>query len=703
MLRSSCIVFAALVLAGLGAAKLQYPPAPKGDTVDTYFGTKVSDPYRSLENGSDPAVVSWTASETKLATDYIHPQPSYPIYAKRVSELLGAYASNRDLHIVGGRFFYLALKKGEQQGSLVVRDRIDGPERTLFDPRSALRDGVEPAIENWYVAPDGSKVAFTTQYGGDENQTLHVVDATNGTLSDTITHVGGGPSSAAVAWDPDAKGFVHTVWPKNADGTYASSGILLVHHALGTDPSRDQYVFGKGLSPIANYILLASPYSDALAIFETDGTAHGSIYMRWNGNDIQKVAAPADGIGKASKFPAAFVGDDLYVVSKGHSSFGEVLAIAPGKTIQSARTVVPASGVVVDDIVAVPKGFITEDIDGGDSAARLFTVNGRLGARLPIPPISLSTVNADPIRGPIMFSYLSYVAPEKRVIYDPKTNTTRPSPIEGAPNSQNFPGMVADRVMVPSLDGKVRIPLEIVHAKSIPMDGTAPTILYAYGAYGTIYGPYYDPTLLAWLERGGVFAQAMIRGGGEYGDAWHNAAHLATKTVSSDDLAACASWLGTHGYGNAKHLGIWGGSAGGFLMGLALTRNPDHYRAVNSDAGWYDLLRFELTPNGPPNTPEFGTVKDPVQFSWMLKQSPYHNVEPGTAYPAILMQTGENDPAVDPYNSRKMVARLQAESSSGYPILLIQRSGQGHGIGDSVDLQAEQLATTYTFFESQLR
>ena len=703
MPRISCIVFASLVLAGLGDAKLQYPLAPRGDTVDTYFGTKVSDPYRSLEDGSDPVVVSWTASETKLAADNIHSQPGYAIYAKRVSSLLGAYASNRDLRIAGGRFFYLALKPGEQQGKLVVRDRIDGAERTLFDPKIAPRDGAEPDIENWYVAPDGSKVAFTTQYGGDENETIHVVDATSGVLSDTIAHVGGGVSSTAVAWDRDAKGFVHTAVPRNPDGTYPSLGMVLVHHALGTDPSGDQYVFGRGLSQIANYILLASPYSDALAIFETDGTAHGSIYIRWNGNDIQKVAAPADGIGQGSKFPAAFVANELYVASKRHSSFGEVLAIAPGKTIQSARTVVPASGVVIDDIVAVPKGFITEDIDGGDSTARLFSANGRLRAHLPIPPISLSTVSADPIRGPITFSYLSYVAPEKRVIYDPETNTTHPSPIEATPNSKDFPGMVGDRVMVPSLDGKVRIPLEIVHAKSIPLGGTAPTILYAYGAYGTVYGPYYDPTLLAWLERGGVYAQAMIRGGGEYGDAWHNAARLATKTVSSDDLAACASWLGTHGYGNAKHLGIWGGSAGGFLMGLALTRNPDRYRAVDSDAGWYDLLRVELSPNGAMNAPEFGTVKDPAQFSWMLKQSAYHNVKPGTAYPAILMQTGENDPRVEPYHSRKMIARLQAESSSAYPILLIQRSGQGHGIGDSVDLQADQLATTYTFFESQLR
>jgi prolyl oligopeptidase len=195
----------------------------------------------------------------------------------------------------------------------------------------------------------------------------------------------------------------------------------------------------------------------------------------------------------------------------------------------------------------------------------------------------------------------------------------------------------------------------------------------------------------------------MIRGGGEYGEAWHQAARLATKTVSSDDLAACAMWLGKNGYGNTHHLGIIGGSAGGFLMGLALTRNPALYRAVVAQVGDYDLLRVELTPNGAFNTPEFGTVKDPAQFAWMLKQSPYHNARKGTAYPAVLMTTGENDPRVAPYMSRKMVAMLQADSASVNPILLIQRSGQGHGIGNSFDQRVESATDIDVFFESQLR
>jgi prolyl oligopeptidase len=365
--------------------------------------------------------------------------------------------------------------------------------------------------------------------------------------------------------------------------------------------------------------------------------------------------------------------------------------------------IVPATSVVTQDVVPTAGGFVTNDIDGGDGGARLFSVDGTLRAMLPLPKIStLTALAADPRSGPVVIGYENYTTPTKWIAYDPATRTARDTGIAvRAPG--DFSKIVAERVFVPSLDGRVKIPLEIVHARNVKRDGTAPTVMTAYGAYGIISSPYFSSSSLAWLERGGVRAQAMIRGGGEYGEAWHQAARLATKTVSSDDLAACAMWLGKNGYGDAQHLGIIGGSAGGFLMGLALTRNPILYRAVVSEVGIYDLLRVELTPNGAYNTPEFGTVKDPGQFPWMLAQSPYHNVKQGTAYPAVLMTTGENDPRVEPYMSRKMAALLQADTASKNPVLLIQRSGQGHGIGNSFDQRVADATDVDVFFESQLR
>jgi prolyl oligopeptidase len=701
-MKRASITLCALFL--VGASAFAYPPTPKHPVVDVYWGKRVVDPYRWLEDGSDKATQAWASAQTRFADRFITTQPSYAFYKKRVAALSLTSTRRFYLTIAGGRAIYLRLTPPQAQPQLVARDGITAPERVLFDPRGAGTP--PPAIESIFVSPDGSKVAFTTQQGGSEEETLRVVDAATGKiLTDVIPHVGGGTSPTSVMWDGDAKGFVHTQWPRDAQGQYAKSGILLYHHTLGSDPSNDEYVFGKGLSPRAEYsgtFTSRDGKEQAVVVAAGDGV-HASIYMRPSGGEFMKVANPTDAIGDSGDADSAFVGDSLYVISKKGGSRGEVVAIAPGRTFASGKVVVPVSSLVIEDLHAVAGGFITADVDGGDSAARYFSRGGKLRARIPVPRISTITALAgDPMRGPIIIGYQSYAVPNRWMRYDASTNKLEATGIEErAPG--DYSQVVAERAFVPSLDGKVRIPLEIVHMRNVARGGTAPTILTAYGAYGIISSPFFLGSELAWLQRGGVFAQAMIRGGGEYGEAWHQAARLSTKTVSSDDLAACAAWLGAHGYGNAHHIGIEGTSAGGFLMGLALTRNPQQYRAVAAHVGIYDLLRVELTPNGKYNTPEFGTVRDPKQFAWMVRQSPYDNVVRGRAYPAVLMTTGENDPRVDPYMSRKMVARLQAASSSPYPILLLQRAGEGHGIGNSFGQEVQNRVDSLTFFESQLR
>jgi len=682
------------------------PPlsAPVRPVTDDYFGTKVVDPYRWLENPSDPEVKTWAATQTKFAVGYIEGTPAYSALKKRIAELSHTSAVRYNLFIRGGRLIYERETPPEPQSQLVILDHLGGAERVLFNPAAVAVRGVQPAIETVAASNDGAKVAFTTQIGGSEEQTLHIVDTKNGKmLADTLLHVGGGGSPVAIAWDADGKGFLHTLWPKTADGTYSKTGILIYHHALGADPATDTYVFGKGLSSKSEYHLATSLRGTIQAVVASDGDGvHAAVYLRRRGGHFGLVASPDAGIGDSDDIGGAFVGDAFYAVAKKHDSRGEIIALVPGTTFDTAKVIVPATSIVITRVIPVRGGFATLDVDGGDSSARMFDANGALRSNIPIPKISRANIAGDPDGGPIVISYQTYTSDIKWLAFDAVTNAVREAGFS-ATSPGDFSNIVVERVFVRSLDGKVQIPLEIVHAKSIKRDGSAPTILTAYGAYGVISTPYFDPTSLAWLERGGIFAQAMIRGGGEYGDDWHQAARLATKTASSDDVAACALWLSRHGYGDKNHIGIIGGSAGGFLMGLALTSNPTRYRAIVAQVGFYDLLRVELTPNGAYNTPEFGTVKDSTQFAWMLGQSPYHNVHLGTAYPAVLMTTGENDPRVDPYNSRKMTAMLQADTASTNPILLIERSGQGHGIGNSFDQNVEEQTEIYAFFEKQLQ
>jgi prolyl oligopeptidase len=686
-------------------ATLAYPPTPVHTVVDHYFGTAVSDPYRWLENGSAPAVKAWARRQSMLAISYLRSRPAYPAYAKRVAALSRTSTARFALRIAGGHYIYLRHTPPQPQPALVVRDGLHGAERVLFDPQRVAGAGAPPAIESIYASFDGSKVAFTTQQGGREEETLHVVDTATGTLlPDVIPHAGGGFAPVALVWDADGSGFLHTRWPQKSDGTYADSHIELWHHTLGTAASDDTYVFGRGLSGRAEYSgLLGSRDGKYQAAVVTDGDGvFASVYERAAGGTFTQVASPADGIGSSDDAQSTFLGDRLLVVSSRGGGRGAVVAIDPGGTFASGTTLVPAGPRVVEDVVAAKDGFLTLGNDGGDSVVTYVAGSGG-SVTVPLPAQSTLTAAAtDKDSGDIVLGYVGYGTTNRWFSYDPAANALAPTGIaETAPG--DYSQLVVRRAFVPSLDGRVKVPLEIVSLRGAKTDGTAPTILYAYGAYGEVTRPFFAGSILAFLERGGVFAQAMIRGGGEYGEPWHLAAKLQTKTKSADDVAAAAAWLGTHGYGNARHLGIWGGSAGGFLMGLALTRNPELYRAVVSEVGFYDLLREERTPNGAYNTPEFGTVTDPKQFAWMLKQSPYQNVVKGRAYPAILMTTGENDPRVDPYNSRKMIARLQAATSSSAPILLWQRAGQGHGIGNSFEQQVDQTTAVLTFFDSQLR
>jgi len=337
-----------------------------------------------------------------------------------------------------------------------------------------------------------------------------------------------------------------------------------------------------------------------------------------------------------------------------------------------------------------------------DGSARLFASDGTPHATLPIPKIStISALAGDLKSGAVIVGYENYTTPDKWLAYNTANNTLSPTGI-AVTSPGDFSNIVAERVFVPSLDGKVKIPLEIVHAKNVKTDGTAPTILTAYGAYGVISSPFFNPTNLAWFERGGVFAQAMIRGGGEYGEAWHLNGALTKKQNDYDDFAACARLMLASGWSAPGRLGIVGGSNGGLLMGAALTQHPELYRAVVSFAGIYDMLRVELTPNGAFNVTEFGTVKDRAQVDALYAYSPYHRVKDGTAYPAVLFTTGANDGRVDPYNSRKMVGRLQAASSSERPILLRMNAEAGHGQGMPLDARVEQDADVYAFLMQQL-
>jgi len=302
--------------------------------------------------------------------------------------------------------------------------------------------------------------------------------------------------------------------------------------------------------------------------------------------------------------------------------------------------------------------------------------------------------------GDVLFGSQSYVTPPSWFLYSPKAGKSVRTNLAGQ-YKVNFDDAEVVREMATSKDG-TRVPVNILMKKGTKLDGSNPVLLEGYGGYGVNISPYFSLANRVWLDHGGIVAVANIRGGGEFGEQWHLAGNLTKKQNVFDDMIACAEHLIARGYTKPERLAAMGGSNGGLLMGALITQRPELFRAIVSDVGVYDMLRVETTPNGAFNVTEYGTVKDPAQYKALRAYSPYHNVKDGVAYPAILMATGENDGRVDPYNSRKMIARLQAATKSDAPIILRISMDTGHGIGTSLSKRVEEDADRYAFLMSQL-
>ena len=348
-------------------------------------------------------------------------------------------------------------------------------------------------------------------------------------------------------------------------------------------------------------------------------------------------------------------------------------------------------------VVATATKLYVKTINGGPNDIRFFDHLGKDADRIPLPTASsadnLLNVGGDDV----LFRVLQYTSPTTYYRFSPATGL-KPTSIREIP-AVDLSSLKVERVFATSKDG-TKVPMTLVYKNGIKRDGTNPTLVYGYGGFGLSTTP--EVSFPIWLEQGGIFAATNIRGGGEYGDAWHQSGMLLQKQNVFDDFTACARYLIDNRYTSPEHLAAIGGSNGGLLMGAALTQHPNLFRAVVSFVGIYDMLRVELDPNGAFNTTEYGTVKDPRQFQALYAYSPLHHVDDGVTYPAALFLTGDNDGRVNPAHSRKMVARLQAANRSSYPILLRTSASSGHGLGTARDELIEQMTDTYAFLFDQL-
>lgn len=694
-------------------------PAPSKSVTDTYFGTTVEDTYRNFENKDDPAVAAWMKAQSDRAHATLEKIPGRSALLQSLVKYDGAVTErvSQVVRLPSDRWFLERRSATANQFKLFVRDGLAGRDTLLVDPEAIEKATGKPHAINWFTpSRDGKLVAYGLSKQGSEEAELHLVDTRSGQeIGAPISRANYG----AVDWTPDGKAFVFNRLQEMKPGMpdtdkFQDSQIWM--QRVGEPEAKARVVFGTAIKGLD----INAAESPGVSI-SYDG--HWALGLVFNGTqrELKAFVSPQSAllagrpewkkiIGPGDEVTGlAYHGDVLYMVSHKGAARSQVLALDLKKPdMAAARVVVAASDRVIANIAAASDALYVEARDG--NVKKLFRqpyaggparevklpvegsfdiVDGESGAtatdaRLPGAVILLQgwtsaaqiyTVGAD---GSVKNTGLQPQGP-----YDAPTD------------------VVATEVKVKAADGAL-VPMSIIHRKGIALDGNNPTLLYGYASYGITEEPFFSNSRLAWLDAGGIYAIANPRGSSVYGEDWYRGGFQSTKPNTWNDFIACAEYLVAQKYTRPGRLGIFGGSAGGILVGRAMTTRPDLFAAVVDAVGANDTLRAESTPNGVPNIPEFGSVKTEAGFKSLLAMSTYANIKPGTAYPAVLFTHGVNDPRVEVWESTKTAARMMASTTSGKPVLLRLDYDAGHGIGNTKKQQLEERADMFAFLLWQM-
>lgn len=712
-----------LVLAGALAASVaaaqSLPTMPVHNVPETFFGTTVDDPYRAMESIKDPVPAAWMKAHSDNARATLARIEGRDALLANIMKYDEAVSSRvmAVSRVVGDRWFFEKRGAKENQFKLYVRQGVAGADRLLVDPEALEKATGKPHAINYYApSPDGRYVAYGVSSAGSEEAVMYVVDATTGkTVGKPIDRA----TFGAPSWSPDSKFLLFNRLQLLKPGMpelekFQRSQVYRLD--IGAVAPQPKPLFGmhaKGVKMAAAEIPFVGLTADgryALGIVINGVQREQTLYI-----------APAKGLSPATRWTKLFDASAeitrfdyaqgaLYVVSHQGAPRSKVMRVPiEGFDLSKAELLVPPSERVVTSLAAAKDAVYIEARDG--NIKRLFKAAYARGAA--VTEVSL------PIQGSFVLSDdeggLGAANPDLPGLVLDLQGWTRARQIyvvsaDGAVSNTGLQeqgpydmpeDVIATEVKVRSYDGAM-VPMSIIHKKGVKLDGNNPTLLYGYASYGVTEEPFYSISRLAWLDAGGVYAVANPRGSGVYGQDWYKGGFQTTKPNTWKDFIACAEYLIAEKYTTPKRLGILGGSAGGILVGRALTERPDLFAAVIPAVGVLDAVRAEVTPNGVPNIPEFGTRTTEAGFKALLAMSTYHQIKDGVAYPAVLLTHGVNDPRVEVWHSTKTAARLMAATSSGKPVLVRLDYQSGHGIGSTKKQVLEERADMFAFLLWQM-
>ncbi len=666
------------------------PPETRRESLEELLhGTRVEDPYRWLESGGSPEVRAWTEAQSRHARSILDALPGRSATRARLEDLF-AIGSLSPPTPRGDRLFFTQRTGDQEQPVLKLTDAATGDERTLIDP---TEHGDETRALDWYYpSPDGTLVAFGLSREGSEQSTLSVMDVGGGDLLDDEIPF---TRACSLAWLPDTTGFFYTRYPEPGSVTTGEEAYhrQVFEHRLGDAWRDDRYVFGRD-RPLEDWPnIQLSPGGRWLVATVSRGWSRTDVYLhdREGGSGFYPVVEGIEAL-----FGVTPRDDRLLIHTNLDAPHYRLMAADPDALdLERWKTLIPEGRDVLEVTAQVGDSLLALWLRDASSRLTLHDADGREQRVLPMPDLgSIASLTGEWNGSVAFFDFSSYATPTSIHRIDLRSHETTPWRCLEAPFD---PGEFRVRLTHYSSKDGTRISMFLVDRKDRPEDATGPAVLNGYGGFNVSLTPSFGRSLVHWLERGGLFAVPHLRGGGEYGEEWHQAGMLDRKQNVFDDFLAAGEALVSQGLVAADRLAIMGGSNGGLLVGAALTQRPELFRAVVCQVPLLDMVRYHRFRIARLWIPEYGTADDEAAFRWLYDYSPYHRVVDGTSYPAVLITTGESDSRVDPMHARKMAARLQAATSSGRAVLLRSESRAGHGQGKPISRVLEEWTDVWAF------
>ena len=666
---------------GTPAARLVYPAAPKGDVVDRYHGHDVPDPYRWLEDATSAQSAAWLAQEASLTSAELARLPG----RERIRSRLDVHMRYRRPNVPwreAGKLYWTETREGDEQAVLCGADTPGGKAHVVFNPNQLSPDG---SIEmgDFVVSPDGKYLAYRAARGGADAGEIRVHDLSTG------TDTGDAVSGYNACWTRDSRGFFYARSFRSDSDPNARGGVRAFYHRRGDAPDSDRRVMEFDARAGWLYFMVSEDGRYAALVAE-EGTVSEvySVDLK-AGHDAATVEILA---GEETFYtPLDWVGHTFYLRSKLNAPRSRVIAVDLRDGAKAtAREVIPESGDVITDAIITADRIVINYLSDVHSRLKVFTLDGSPAGEITLPGLGSVgwPLSARPSTPELFFSFDSFLSPASLRTCDVRALTT--TVLQSSPVSFDAGKYETRQIFYASRDG-TRVPMFVTAAKGVELDGSHPVFLTAYGGYGATMDPGFSPDVPLWLEMGGIYVLANIRGGGEYGEAWHEAGMLAQKQTSFDDFIAAADYLIANGYTRRGKIAIYGHSNGGLLMGAVLAQRPDLWGAVVANAGHYDMLRYHRFTAGASWVGEYGSADDASQFDYLRAYSPLQNVKSGTCYAPTLLLAADHDDRVVPAHAYKFAAALQTAQACDAPVLLRVAKDASHSYSSRQATIAERV------------